>query len=124
VAATQPTPASPAVLDHELWRQRCLLSHPALAGASASIDASSMPVHRGAAAAVGDAADSAAAAGGGADSQPQPQPQQQEAGAGAEAARASAFYKKLHCRLTAPAACPSLISQALAASSTDRPQVQ
>ena len=36
---------------------------------------------------------------------------------------ASAFFKRLHCSLTAPPAKESLVAEALAASSTDQPQV-
>jgi len=39
------------------------------------------------------------------------------------AVRQSAFFKRLHYRLTAPIARESLVAQALAASTTDHPEV-
>lgn len=112
----------PAVVQRDLWRAHCLRTLPAVADATAGLppDTSRVPPHR--AAASEPAADAAGAAAArsppgvhGAGPLPAATP-------AAGDARRSAFYKKLHYRLTAPQARESLIAAALAASSTDNPQ--
>lgn len=112
-----------AVAEHQLWRQHCLRAHPPVATVAAHIDASRIPTFSSgplrvsgmqlggaeAADAPPGVADGSGAFGG--------------AAAGKQSARRSAFFKHLHFRLTAPLARESLIAEALAASSTDHPQV-
>lgn len=89
-----------AVVQHELWRQHSLHTQPAVATAVGQIDASRVPYHR---PALGQTVEAHLPC--------------------EEAIRRSAFFKHLQSRLAAPVARESLVARALAASSTDHPQV-
>lgn len=115
------------VVHHGIWHHHCLRAHPAIASATATgTDASQVPWGR-------PAGTSSAVEGTSMASEPStafaaaaapagPAGARQAAGEAVSAEQASAFYKRLHFRLTAPQARESLLAEALAATSTDHPQ--
>lgn len=95
---------------HDLWRRLCFQAHAAMQAAAARLDVSAVP-------------HGATVAPRGTDSHPKPRTAAEEA-LPVEAVQRHSFFKQLHHRLVAPTAPESLIADALAASSTDHPQVQ